>query len=107
MTTLITQNSLLLTKLLEFYNRDGNMEKILPIINGESIITRLDPSRDFCKSLFTSSNRFNDFTEFTKSLFSEYATILFVLIEEFFIDKAKESPIGCMPKIVMSCNFIS
>ena len=39
MTTLITQNSLLLTKLLEFYNRDGNMEKILPIINGESIIS--------------------------------------------------------------------
>ena len=39
MTTLITQNSLLLTKLLEFYNKDGNMEKILPIINGESIIS--------------------------------------------------------------------
>ena len=39
MTTLITQNSLLLTKLLEFYNKDGNMERILPIINGESIIS--------------------------------------------------------------------
>tara|TARA_B100002019_G_scaffold177454_1_gene153196 strand:- start:17 stop:574 length:558 start_codon:yes stop_codon:yes gene_type:complete len=39
MTTLITQNSLLLDKLLEFYNRDGNMEKILPIINGESIVS--------------------------------------------------------------------
>ena len=39
MTTLITQNSLLLTKLLEFYNKDGNMEKILPIINGESIVS--------------------------------------------------------------------
>ena len=39
MTTLITQNSLLLNKLLEFYNRDGNMEKILPIINGESIVS--------------------------------------------------------------------
>ena len=37
--SLITQNSLLLTKLLEFYNKDGNMEKILPIINGESIIS--------------------------------------------------------------------
>jgi|TARA_B110000971_G_C19848937_1_gene426148 hypothetical protein len=36
---LITQNSLLLTKLLEFYEKDGNMEKILPIINGESIIS--------------------------------------------------------------------
>ena len=34
-----TQNSLLLTKLLEFYEKDGNMEKILPIINGESIIS--------------------------------------------------------------------
>ena len=39
MTTLITQNSLLLTKLLEFYDKDGNMERILPIINGESIIS--------------------------------------------------------------------
>ncbi len=36
---LITQNSLLLTKLLEFYEKDDNMEKILPIINGESIIS--------------------------------------------------------------------
>ena len=36
---LITQNSLLLKKLLEFYEKDGNMEKILPIINGESIIS--------------------------------------------------------------------
>ena len=26
-------------KLLEFYNKDGNMEKILPIINGESTIS--------------------------------------------------------------------
>ena len=39
MTSLITQNSLLLTKLLEFYNKDGNMERILPIINGESMIS--------------------------------------------------------------------
>ena len=39
MTTLITQNSLLLTKLVEFYNKDGNMERILPIINGESKIS--------------------------------------------------------------------
>ena len=30
MAGLITQNSLLLNKLLEFYNKDGNMEKILP-----------------------------------------------------------------------------
>ena len=36
---LTTQNSLLLNKLLEFYNKDGNMEKILPIINGESPIS--------------------------------------------------------------------
>ena len=32
--SLSTQNSLLLKKLLEFYNKNGNMEKILPIING-------------------------------------------------------------------------
>ena len=36
---LSTQNGLLLKKLLEFYNRDGNMEKILPIINGESTVS--------------------------------------------------------------------
>ena len=36
---LTTQNSLLLNKLLEFYNKDGNMEKILPIINGESTVS--------------------------------------------------------------------
>jgi hypothetical protein len=35
----ITQNSLLLNNLLSFYNRDGNIEKILPIINGESSIS--------------------------------------------------------------------
>ena len=34
---LSTQNGLLLKKLLEFYNKDGNMEKILPIINGGEI----------------------------------------------------------------------
>ena len=39
MAGLITQNSLLLNNLLKFYNRDGNMERILPIINGESIIS--------------------------------------------------------------------
>lgn len=36
---LTTQNGLLLSKLLEFYKKDGNMEKILPIINGESNIS--------------------------------------------------------------------
>ena len=39
MSTLITQNSLLLNKLLEFYNKNDNMEKILPIINGESLVS--------------------------------------------------------------------
>ena len=34
-----TQNSLLLNKLTEFYNKDDNIEKILPIINGESNIS--------------------------------------------------------------------
>jgi hypothetical protein len=34
-----TQNSLLLHKLTEFYNKDNNIEKILPIINGESNIS--------------------------------------------------------------------
>ena len=31
-----TQNSLLLNNLLKFYNENNNMEKILPIINGQS-----------------------------------------------------------------------
>ena len=34
-----TQNTLLLNKLMEFYKKDNNMEKILPIINGESSIS--------------------------------------------------------------------
>ena len=34
-----TQNSLLLNNLMEFYNKDDNLEKILPIINGESSIS--------------------------------------------------------------------
>ena len=34
---LTTQNSLLLNNLMKFYNKDGNMEKILPIINGTSL----------------------------------------------------------------------
>ena len=36
---LTTQNSLLLKNLMKFYNRDGNMERILPIINGEATIS--------------------------------------------------------------------
>jgi hypothetical protein len=34
-----TQNSLLLNNLLHFYNKNNNIDKILPIINGESIIS--------------------------------------------------------------------
>ena len=34
-----TQNSLLLKKLLEFYQKDNNIDKILTIINGESRIS--------------------------------------------------------------------
>ena len=39
MTSLATQNSLLLNKLLEFYNKDDNLQKILGIINGQSSIS--------------------------------------------------------------------
>ena len=35
----ITQNELLLKKLLEFYNKDGNLERMLSIINGNSRIS--------------------------------------------------------------------
>ena len=38
-TTYTTQNSLLLNNLLKFYNRDGNLQKMLSIINGESKIS--------------------------------------------------------------------
>lgn len=34
-----TQNNLLMNKMLEFYGKDNNIEKILPIINGESVIS--------------------------------------------------------------------
>lgn len=34
-----TQNSLLLNNLMKFYNKDNNIEKILPIINGDSQIS--------------------------------------------------------------------
>jgi hypothetical protein len=34
-----TQNSLLLNKLMEFYKKDNNIDKILSIINGESLIS--------------------------------------------------------------------
>jgi hypothetical protein len=35
----ITQNNLLLTNLLEYYNKNNNLDNILPIINGESEIS--------------------------------------------------------------------
>ena len=38
-TTYTTQNSLLLNNLLKFYKRDGNLQKMLSIINGESKIS--------------------------------------------------------------------
>ena len=34
-----TQNSLLLTNLMNFYQKDNNLDKILNIINGESKIS--------------------------------------------------------------------
>ena len=34
-----TQNQLLLNKLLEYYKKDNNIEKILPIINGEHTVS--------------------------------------------------------------------
>jgi len=34
-----TQNSLLLNNLMDFYNKNDNLEKILPIINGENSIS--------------------------------------------------------------------
>lgn len=34
-----TQNSLLLNNLMEFYNKNGNLEKMMKIINGESEIS--------------------------------------------------------------------
>ena len=39
MANYITQNSLLLNNLLEFYKKDNNLDKMLNIINGESRIS--------------------------------------------------------------------
>tara|TARA_B100001769_G_scaffold270876_1_gene262772 strand:+ start:1132 stop:1683 length:552 start_codon:yes stop_codon:yes gene_type:complete len=39
MTSYITQNTLLLNNLLEFYDKDNNLETMLKIINGESPIS--------------------------------------------------------------------
>ena len=39
MASYTTQNSLLLDKLTDFYNKNNNIDKILPIINGESSIS--------------------------------------------------------------------
>lgn len=39
MTSYTTQNSLLLKNLLEFYNKDNNLDEMLSIINGESPIS--------------------------------------------------------------------
>ena len=38
-TTFTTQNNLLLTNLINYYKEDGNLDKILKIINGESKIS--------------------------------------------------------------------
>ena len=38
-TNYTTQNGLLLKKLLEYYNKDSNIDKLLPIINGESKVS--------------------------------------------------------------------
>ena len=35
----VTQNNLLLQKMMEYYQKDDNIERILPIINGESVIS--------------------------------------------------------------------
>ncbi len=39
MSTYSTQNSLLMTKLMEYYEQNNNLEKIISIINGESVIS--------------------------------------------------------------------
>ena len=39
MNTCITQNSLLMDKLIEFYNIDDNLDNMLSIINGQSYIS--------------------------------------------------------------------
>ena len=58
-----TQNSLLLDKLLEYYRKDNNLEKMLSIINGESRISlRLVDwfSTNYCKKYYTVYNLKNE-----------------------------------------------
>ena len=62
----IKQNDLLLNKLLEYYNKNNNMNKILCIINGESRISlRIVDwfSTNFSKKYYTVYNITNNITD--------------------------------------------
>ena len=37
-----TQNQLLLNKLMDFYRKDNNIDKIFPIINGEHKVSSIN-----------------------------------------------------------------
>jgi hypothetical protein len=71
----ITQNSLLLNNLMKFYEKDNNLEKILPIINGESEVSlRLIDwfVTNFAKKNFTvykkENNRFKVYIDYKLKL---------------------------------------
>lgn len=72
--TVVTQNNLLLTNLLKFYSENGNLDKMLAIINGDSKISlRLVDwfATNYSKQYFTSidtddimSGRFKVFVDY-------------------------------------------
>ena len=41
-TVYTTQNTILLDNLMKFYTKNNNIDKILPIINGESKISKIN-----------------------------------------------------------------
>ena len=76
MTSLSTQNGLLLNKLLEYYKKDNNLHKILNIINGESEISlRLIDwfATNYSKKNFTVYNlKRNDGTPYRFKVYIDY-----------------------------------
>jgi hypothetical protein len=76
MTSLATQNGLLLNKLLEFYNKDNNLKKILNIINGESSVSlRLIDwfATNYSKKFFTVYNlKKSDGTPYRFKVYIDY-----------------------------------
>tara|TARA_A200000113_G_scaffold223379_1_gene238865 strand:+ start:988 stop:1536 length:549 start_codon:yes stop_codon:yes gene_type:complete len=75
-TARMTQNSLIMNNLMSFYNTDGNLEKILSIINGDSTISlrivdwfATNYSKQYCVTYKTdNSDRFKVYVDYKLKL---------------------------------------